>query len=211
MLRLLLLTLSVFGIHGATIAQQADRETAPSAELDGSFSHDGVLLEVVLEDLSSYEAPNRPHALIKKAPRDIYFLRRVSPYEPRTLVPLDDKDVWSQMDSAMQKDVRHAVADLYKKAVADRGRGEFESFRPPADVIHVVDDISALKSSQKRDGAPHRVRLPTFAWRPGYSSDKSTAVVHLYFPEVLHSWYATYVLIRKHERWQVAHRAFVWY
>jgi len=171
---------------------------------DAAHFRDQKILKLVLEDLSIYDGPYRPLNLGRKVPRDIYFsLQALEPgWTPNALGPLEKE--WPNISKSERRLIRQAT-DL----VADRHRlgHVLEDFAVTNRAIHVIK----TEPDDAGMNAPSGQRYPIQAWPPGYSEDRSLAVVHLYFSEVLHSSLGTYVLILENGTWKIRYRGFVTY
>jgi len=212
--RLVLITLVMIAFVGYSEIAAPD-ETANLQTRD-----EIAVLELVLDDLTKYDKPDLPFSIGRGVPRNIYVSRSTMRYQihtktaekdfivelPNALGPLTHANVLTAITEEEQSAIRHAIANMGE-------RHRFETFEQDFGLknaaIHMVD---------KQDGGgingamiPYGARFPVQVCPPGYSGDGRCAVVHLYFTDIFHPSYATYVLVLEREKWTIKYRAFVTY
>ena len=137
-----------------------------------------VVLELVLTDLTKYEGSNLPLSIGHRIPRDVYF-SRVPP------------KIW--VEGGRIFPLKPTPPNTWK------------DFRSAEDGIRVVDGPVALGEGTE---TPYAAHFPVKAWMPEFSPNRSRAVVRVYFPEILHPSYGTYVLLRQDGTWTITRRRF---
>lgn len=179
----------------------------PAEAFVPSAAIDNAILEVVLTDLRTEEIPGMtPFSLSRETPRDIYFSLKPMDTVLQPAKPLEASDVWSKMTESQRQWTQEGIRHLEERsALGD----SFREFRATSDAIHVVDGPTGIAAAAK--DVPHEALFPVRAWAPGYSHDGSCAVLHLFFDEILHPSYATYVLVQTDGTWKVVFRGFITY
>lgn len=190
---------SAVPVSGPAIPRSAEA-FEPSAAIDNT------ILKVVLTDLRTYDENGRPFSLSREIPRDIYF----SPEPIGTVLqpaePLESNDVWSKMTETERRWTQEGIRHLEERsALGD----SFREFRATSEAIHVVDGPTGIAAAAPN--VPYSAQFPIRAWAPGYSHDGSCAVLHLFFDEILHPSYATYVLVQTDGTWKIVFRGFITY
>ncbi len=189
------------------IASVGYANLATSDDSANSKTHDdNVVLEMVLADLTTYDRPNLPLSIGNRIPRNVYFSRSAINSTPDASEPLTRNEVWATMTDVEQRTVRDAITDISNRHGSDSFARDFAAKNP---AIRIVD--KPTERSNVGSKVPYGARFPIQAWPPGYSGDNMYVVVHLYFPEIFHPSYATYVLISEHGKWIIKFRGFVTY
>ncbi len=199
-------TTSLVGCAGqdqpeATSSRRSSQNGNTSVSID-----DDEVLEAVLTDLTRNDSDELPLSLIRKTPRDVYFVPSTMDDAPQPLVPIEHNDGWQQLQHLDRTAIDEATDSLRER------HGEhsmIKDFDPEHDLIHVIDTPKRIQDAG--DDVPYGALYPVQAWLPGYSSDRNCAVVHLFFSEVLHPSYATYVLTKNENGWHIEFRGFITY
>jgi len=210
--RIMLVALSVISGLGCnqtapikeTSSQAHAVEPGPRVSVDHSV--DSTILDLVLSDLRVYQESDCPLSLSRDVPRDIYFSPTLIDSTPQPKEPLDHNKLWSEMTDSQGQLTQEGIKHIEERHAAG---DSFRDFRPTSDAIHVMDAASNIDTTAK--DVPYGARFPIQAWAPGYSHDGSCVVVHLYFPEMLHPSYATYVLVSTNGTWMITFRGFITY
>ena len=168
-----------------------------------ALSEDERVLSEVLNDLAKYSGSDRPFSLGRKRPRKIYVLaiRPDSPPNPdraldefKGLVGIDDEHL------------RHAIGQVPVRY--DRN----ENFSPRRLSGKLLRFLVSKPDLNNQSNLPsYMASFPMQLYLPGFSANGEIAVVHLYFPDLMHPSYGTYVLTKDHGDWQIAYREFATY
>lgn len=184
----------------------ADDDSTPNAVEAQRRPSDAPVLETVYRDVLAYDGEGSPRGM-HVIRDDGNVLVAQSPCAFKITI---DRALFASFDekatelSADQKSAAHeAAGDLVRRF--DAG-DPFDGF-PSADVgIAIESDAAATQ--------PHRLEMRNRAictWAPGYSRDKTLAVVRLSIPWSIHSGDATYVLAKRGTVWTIVYRDFRWY
>ena len=179
----------------------------PPREFEPTVAIDNAVLELVLSDIRTEEIPGiTPFSLPRETPREIYFcpVPTDSVLQPRK--PLESNELWSTMTDSESRLTQEAIKHLEERHAAG---DSFHEFQVSSNGIHIIEAAPGPYASA--EDVPYGALYPIRAWAPGYSHDGSYVVVHLYFPELFHPSYATYVLMSTNETWTIASRGFITY
>jgi hypothetical protein len=178
----------------------------PAAKPEQNVSIDNTILNLVLSDLRMDKSPDCPLTLSRDVPREIFFSTEMIDAVPQPTKPLERDELWSHMTESQIRLTQEGIKNLEERYAAG---DSFRDFRSTRDTMHVIDTAPNIDTTA--NDAPYGARFPIRAWVPGYSQDGSCVVLHLYFPDVLHPSYATYVLMSTNGNWKIAFRGFVTY
>ncbi len=180
--------------------------TPNSAALEPATNNlrDHNVLNIVLLDLMTYSGDDYPAIAKKKPPNKIYF----RPYANDRSQTIND--VLRRTDDKKWKKLTKQQHILSKEAaqnlVARTNSGDFfTDFKAEDKRIHLYP------KQEKINFFDHNGKLPFQAWTPGYSNDRTLALVRLSFFWSMHSAESTYILQKEGKSWKVIFRQFTYY
>ena len=157
-------------------------------------------LNFVLQDLLTYCGDDSP-VLIKDSPPNELIFAPYAAIWPQTVDAVlyrQEEQPWAGLTATQQILVQEAASNL---VIRVNSTNSFADFEPVDSRIRLFTD----------ETTPDVFSRPIRAWSPGYSNDKTIAVVRLSIPWSIHHADGTYILARSDAGWTILLRQFVYY
>ena len=164
-------------------------------------SADRHVLEAALADLLSYEGEESPRKLMTADASGRFAVAPDSAESPLAVSAILERCIakWHGLEPKEWRGFKEAATHLVKRVKRKEGFAGFESAHP------------RFRGPYAEEPDPLSPYRPIHAWAPGYSRDKSLAVVRLSIPWSMHSADATYLMRRTETGWTVVRREFAVY
>lgn len=157
-------------------------------------------LNFVLQDLLTYTGDDSPVLIRDSPPSELIFAPDAAAWSQTIDAVLyrQEEKPWANLTAAQQILLLEAASNLVLRV---NSADAFTGYEPVDKRIRIFSDPTT----------PDVFNRPIRAWSPGYSQDKSIAVVRLSIPWSIHHVDGTYVLARSDTGWTILVRQFVYY